>query len=154
VVEAEGGPHPLQPADVEVDPSAPDVAAAGKGHPGPAGPSQDGPQHQDGRAHPADQVVRGLHAQEAGGVDGHRAALALHPDPQAGEHLHHGPAVGDVGHVAEDRPALGQEGRGHELQGGVLGARDPDLAGQTAPPGNQEPVHDRKIVRADPGAAT
>jgi hypothetical protein len=137
VVVGELGAHPLQPANVQVDLAAPDVAPAGHGHPRAPGARQQGPEDQDGRPHPADELVGGLHPQVARGVDGDLVVSALDAGAEPLQHFGHRAAVGDVGNVAYDRPSLGEQGGGHQLQGGVLRPSDVDDPLEAPASGNQ-----------------
>ena len=72
------------------------------------------------------QFVGRLGVELAGHVDGHDIAEKVHGCTDVAEHVDHGEDVGDAGNVGEHRPALGQQRRRHELEGGVLRARDHD----------------------------
>ncbi len=64
--------------------------------------------------------------------------------PEPAEHLGHHADVGDVGNVGDPGDAGGEQGRGHELESGVLGPLDAHLAGERTAPANDDGFHGLK----------
>src|SRR5579883_1647921 len=80
-------------------------------------------------------VLRGgFRAGDLRSLDEHARRLEvvihLHDGSQAAENLGHRADVLDIGHVLQDEGLVGEEGRGHDRQGSVLGAADDDIAGE------------------------
>jgi hypothetical protein len=109
--------HPFQVSDVQVDRARTDVAATRHRHLGAAEPCEQGAQDEDRRAHPADELVRGLQPPDVAGVDPDIVAVPGDAGPEVLEHLGHREAVSDAGDVSKDgAPRRDQRGR-HQLQG-------------------------------------
>ena len=138
----EHGAELLEPLEVHVDRAGPEVVAARAAPPGP------------GRSGPA--AVRAPRSTPASARRARRAPRARSPrdgrsssswrrgagdgHPHRGEQVAHARHVGDVGHVAQHVGALGQAGRGHQLEHRVLGAADGDLARQRPAGAHDDPI--------------
>ena len=127
MLELEVHAHPFQPARMQIDAARADVASTGHRDAGPPVPRQERAEDDDRRAHPAHQFVRRLLRANARRVDGDGVILARHARAQVFEHLGHRGAIRDPRDVLDHGLPLGQEGRGHQLQGRVLGPADRDL---------------------------
>ena len=145
VVDREAGAHALQALEVQVDAARTDVAAARAGH---AGAARGGPgaarARRSTRASAA-PARSGASVLADGGrversVSGSRPSHST-PAPRCSRTAAIVSAVRDPRHVVDDGHAVGQERRGHELQGRVLGAVDPHGAEEGAPAGDDEAIH-------------
>ena len=143
VIHVERNAQGLQAHQVHVDLAGADLAAAGHGHPRLAEAPDERPQHRDGGAHLRDELVGRLAAVDVGSVYAQGMPLAHHGGAQAREHLAHKFDIGNEWHVVQDRLPLPQNGRGHELQGRVLGAGDAHVAfeGMVSPNDDDFLVH-------------
>ena len=143
VIHVERNAQGLQAHQVHVDLAGADLAAAGHGHPRLAEAPDKRPQHRDGGAHLRDELVGRLAAVDVGSVYAQGMPLAHHGGAQAREHLAHKFDIGNERHVVQDRLPLPQNGRGHELQGRVLGAGDAHVAfeGMVSPNDDDFLVH-------------
>ena len=90
-----------------------------------------------------DELVGRLAAVDVGSVYAQGMPLAHHGGAQTREHLAHKFDIGNERHVVQDRLPLSQNGRGHELQGRVLGAGDAHVAfeGMVSPNDDDFLVH-------------
>ena len=130
MAEIEFGSHGLQAVEVQIDGPRSEVVAAGKRHPGLAGPGQQGAEDEDGGSHLSHQVERGLGERRLRDGDLESGSLAMTAGADVAEHRTHDLDVEVARHVAEPVDAGGEQGRHHVLQGRVLGAEDGNLAGQ------------------------
>ena len=141
VLRADLGAHLAQTLDVQVDRARADLVAARHRDPRATGAGEQRAQHGGRGAHAPHELVGRLHRRELRCIDRDRAALPCDARAEVLEHLAHRQAVLDVRHVAQHRSPRRQQRRGHQLEGGVLGARDPDRAGASRPSRDQESFH-------------
>ena len=132
VLDLDRGAELLQAADVKVDAPRADVAAPGHGDRGPAEAGDHRAHHDDAGPHAPHELVGGAVVQVFRGVDAQLAVVEGHVGAQRAQHLDHGEDVGDARHAADSRRLVGQQARGHQLERGVLGAGQDDLAREPA----------------------
>ena len=138
------GAEPLEAGQVQVDRPGADGAAAGQRHLRLALAGEQRPQHEDGGAHPPDDVVGRLAVEHGRAVEDEPAGAAGQVPRLGAQHLKEAPHrahVGDVGHVAKLQGLRREEGGGHQGQGGVLRAADLDGAVEGHAPLDDQPVH-------------
>ncbi len=128
MLDLDGGAQPLQAADVEVDAPRADVAAAGHGDRGPAETGDHGSHDDDAGPHAPHELVGGALVQLPRGVDAQLAVVEGHLGAERAQHVDHGEHVGDARHAADGRRLVGQQAGRHQLESGVLGAGQDDLA--------------------------
>ncbi|MNF44971.1 hypothetical protein D3C84_260930 [compost metagenome] len=134
--------HGLEAADVQVDRTRTDGAATGQGHFGLTETGHHRAEHQDGRTHGLDQLVRRHQGLDAAGVDFDRQLLVDHRlHAHATEEFDHGGDVMQMRQVGHGDRGVGQEGGGQDRQRGVLGAGNADLAIEALTAGNNQFVH-------------
>ncbi len=134
--------HPLHGGDVEVHRTSADPVTTGVRQDDAAESRQHRPEQDEAGAH----LQRGLERDERplriGRKDLERIAVgALHLEADIVHQVAQDGDVADLGDVAEDAALIGQDGRGHHLEHGVLGAGDADLAGERTPTGDDELLH-------------
>ncbi len=117
-VEFDRGAHLLQPLEVQVDRPRADGAAAGQRDPRLPHPRQQRPEHQDGGAHLAHDVVRRLGIGDRAAERERAAVIAgtVHRDAVLGQQLRHRLDIGEPRHVGQHQPLLGQQPGGHQRQ--------------------------------------
>ena len=158
IFENDLGAEAGEPVDMQIDRAGTDGAAAGERDGCPPRAGEQRPQHQDGGTHPAHQLVGRRGVGDLAGAEREHAAgiaassrVAVHADLDAvlGEEVHKGRDIGEVGDVRERQSLVGQEARGHQRQGRVLGAEDLDLAFERAAAPDANTVHEPPLA---PGA--
>ena len=147
-----------KPVDVQVHGAGADGAAAGQRDGRAPGAGQQRAQHQDGGPHPPHQLVgrRGV-GDVAGAKREHAAGIAapprvaVHPylDAVLGQEVRQRGDVGEVRDVRERERLVGEQARGHQRQGRVLGAENLDLALERAAAPDADAVHASPLA---PGA--
>ncbi len=143
-LETDLGAERFKPLEMDVDRPRADGAAARQRNAGLARARQQRAQHQDRGAHLRDDVVGRLGVSDvAADRQGMAGAVLdiLDRDAVLFEQQPHGGDVVDPWHVAEHHALRRQQARHQQLQGGVLGAADRDLAVQRASATDQETVH-------------
>ncbi len=128
VLDLDGGAQPLQAANVKVDAPRTDVAAAGHGDRRPAKTGDHRSHDDDAGSHAPHELVGGALVQPARGIDAQLAVVEGHLGAERAQHVDHGEHVGDARHAADGRRLLGQQAGRHQLESGVLGAGQDDLA--------------------------
>jgi hypothetical protein len=107
-------------------------------------------QHQHRGAHLAHQVIGRRGRGDLAGTQGQFAASSDRPrlsvlqgqlDPVLGQQAAQRGDVGQLRQVGQGQGVVGQQGRGHQRQGGVLRPADVDLALERAPAAYPDPVH-------------
>ena len=136
----EGGAQALQRTQMHVDRARAEVVAARQRHTGGAEARQQRAQHRNGRPHPLHEVIRRLGADLSRHIDDQTVIGARDADAHRFEQIAHERHVGDVGHVRQHMPALGQQAGRHQLQHAVLGAADAHLAVEAAVAPHQDHV--------------
>src|SRR5690606_3511267 len=97
----EGGTHPLQPVEMEVDRAGAEVVATRLGYPGGATAGEERPENHDRGSHLSDQVERGLRLELLGHDDLELVVAAADVTADVSQHLRHERHVENVGNVAE-----------------------------------------------------
>ena len=148
-VEPERRAHLLQALEVQVDRPGADRAAARQRDARLARAGQQRAEHQDRGAHLAHDVVGRLGAGDRAAERQRAAVVADRIDGDAvlGQQQAHGLDVGKPRHVAEHQALVGQQGGGHQRQGGVLGAADDDLAGERPAAADADAVHQDEVAK-------
>jgi hypothetical protein len=77
------------------------------------------------------------------------ALVAAQHDAHAGQQVDHRGDVLQIGHVADAQRIVGQQRRGEDRQGRVLGTGDADLPVEAHPAGNDQLVHDASCFIAE-----
>jgi hypothetical protein len=140
-VERDLGAHLFEAAQMQVHGPCPDRAAAGQRDAGLAHPRQERAEHQDRGPHLAHDVVWGLGVADRA-ADGERPIrTGLETAPVLGDELRHRRDVGQLRHVGEHEPLVGQHAGRHERQRGVLGAADRDAAFERPAAADADPIH-------------
>ena len=124
MVHLEGDAQLLEPHQMHVDLAGADLAAAGHGNMGLPETAHQRAERGDARTHLADQLVRRLVFVDRGSVDDHIVALAADRSPQSLDDLAHNGDIGNDGHIVQRGLALTENSGRHELESGVLSARD------------------------------
>jgi len=141
----DGGAHGFEALDVEVDGTSTDGAASGHGNASDAGACDQRSQHQRRGAHGLDDFVFGDRVGEHGALDRGamlRAAVAEFDFGAHGlEQLALGFDVLDLRDVFEDDFVLGEDGRSHAGERGVLCAGNFDCAEQRVSASDDELIH-------------
>ena len=142
-VQRDPGAHLLQALQVQIDRPHADVAPARQRHTRLAHPSQQRTQHQERSAHLAHDVIRrlGIGDRPADRQTPPVIVQPVHRHAVLRQQLVHGLDVGQARHVRQHQPFVGQHPRGHQRQGGVLGAADGDLARQRPAAANTKTIH-------------
>ena len=147
-----GRPHPLQPADVQLDRPGPDLVSARERDASAPGPGQQRPEDDDRRADLPHEVVGRLETGYLGRVEDRGVRTKLDRHAEMGQQLRHDGTVADPRHVADHAPPGRQECGGHQLERRVLRAGDPYGSLETPATRDEETIH-RSMVdrRAGPG---
>ena len=111
---------------MEIDRARADVVAARHRDARLTGPRQQRAEDGDRGAHPPNELVRRLDRGQVRRVDHDAPVLPGDHGAEVLEDLAHREAVQDARNVAQHRTTRREQRRGHQLEGGVLGARDPD----------------------------
>ena len=147
-IQVEGGAQLLQPLQMQVDRAGADRAAAGQRHPRLPHPRQQRAQNQHRGAHLAHDVVRRLGIGD-GAADRQRPPVVadwVHRDAVLGQQRGHRVDVGELWHVGQDHPVLGQQTGGHQRQRRVLGPADLDFPRQRPAAADSNSVHSDYIL--------
>ena len=147
--------HRLERLQVQVDRTVADRAAAGQRHRRLARARDQRPEHQDRRAHLADDVVRRLGRGQLARAHRHHAAEILGPRAldlgRRAELVEQMPEAVDIGEprqVAQRHRLLGQQRARHQRQRRILRARDGQFAGQAIAAADEDTVHGRASIAA------
>ena len=154
VVDVDVGAERLQRLDEEIDRARADGAAAGQRHPRLTHARQQRADDPEARAHPRDEIVGRGGIDDFAGAELQRFAVHAVLARALAEHhaidavvsedaLQHGD-VGESRDVVEGEGLVGEEGRDHERQGGVLGAGNLDRAVQPIAAGDADSIHARR----------
>ena len=139
--------HHFQAVDVQVYRAATNGAATRQGHFRFAKMSHQRAQHEDGRPHGFDQLVRRVELLDGIGVDFHAHLLINdHFNAHAAQQLDHGGHVVQVWQVADGHRLVCQKCRRQNRQRGVLGAGNPDFTIQGLAAPDQKFVHNKVPV--------
>ena len=115
----------LKAQDVHINLAGTQVAAAGHGDFRLAHTAQQRTENGRGSAHLCDELVRGLPLVDSRGIDGQTVLVHdLDRGAHALENLTHHMHVGNVGHIGKGGFARSKQGCGHELERGILSARN------------------------------
>ena len=142
LLNADIGSQRCEALQVQVDWSMTDVASAGQGDAGAAAAGQQGTQNTDTGSHAADQVIVG-DVRSGGLHDQFQLVLCREfgVDTERTEQAQQGMDIVQVGDGRELQWAVGGEYRGHDRQGGILGAADFGRPGQRLATLDEELVH-------------
>ena len=148
MVDADLGAEGFEPAEVEVDGSDADGAAAGERDVGLLAAGDEGPENADRRAHGRDDLVGRLDRALVDEGDVEALAVALDAAAERLEELDHRADVAEVGNIVkgEDVALVHEERGGHHGQGGVLGALDAGGALERTAALDDELVHGIPLV--------
>ena len=137
----------LQALQVQIDGPRSDGAAAGQRHARLAHARDQRPQHQRGSAHGLDQLVGSFGIDQIAAADRGamlRAAIAEFDfGAHGGQQLALGLDVAHLGNVFQDDRLVGEQGRRHGRQRGILRAADAHRAQQRIAAANHKLVHRR-----------
>ena len=124
-------PQGLQALDMQIHGPRTDGATAGQRHIGAAMAGQQGPEHQDGRAHRLDQIVRREILLDGLRLDDDVHLLVHHePDAHTAQQFHGGGHIVQMRNVAHRHHAIRKQRRGHDRQHRILGTGNADGAVQ------------------------
>ncbi len=153
LVQVDGRAERFQPLQMQVHRPGADRAAPGQRDLGVTGAGDQGSQHVERGAHLAHQFVGRDGAEDLRGMQ-HRLrtvgpVITLDDlTAQAAQQIGQGAGVGQAGHVGEPQRLVAEQARRHQLEGGVLGARDRDHALKSLPPGDDDSVHPAPMTSA------
>ena len=140
--------HFLERLQMQVDRPVADRTAARQRYRRLAAAADQRPQHEDRRAHLADDVIGRFGRGQLAGADRHHPAEILGPrtfDLSRGAQLVKQMAeaidIGQSRQIAQRQRFVGQQGAGHQRQRGVLGAGNRKTARKTVAAANENAVH-------------
>ena len=122
------GTQGLESFKMQVYRAGTDGAAAGQGNARLAEASQQWSQHQHRGAHGLDQIIGGLMAVDAGGIDLHHMPVAFNLCTEGFQDLDGGIDVTQKRHVADLVHSGRQDSGDKDRQRGILGTADRDLS--------------------------
>ncbi|MNI13294.1 hypothetical protein D3C73_665110 [compost metagenome] len=124
----------------------PDGAAAGQRHLGVPRPRQQRPQHVERGPHLTHQVIGGEGRAQLGRVEQGLLAVGAvalgHLDAELAQQLAQEPRVGQARHIGQQQGLIGQDRRGHQLDGRILRPADRDGAVEAVAAVDDDAVHE------------
>ncbi len=162
ILQRDAGAQCFHRLQVQVHRPCADGATARQRHFRIARARQQRPQHLDGSAHGAYQLVRRYGLAHLGHLkrklpailprraDLHRPAFRRIVQSDACAQLHqqlrHGGDVGEIGHIIEGEGFIRQQAGAHQLQRRVLGPANDDFPGQGPPPDDAQTIHRSAVL--------